>query len=102
MKSVIYDALISKENFVSESKKFKHEIVKFGVPGREIIIGSSLAPVAPVKFFWKKDATTGAFILDGDGVKLAGSTFELADLNTDKLSSIERYMRISATLCFVC
>ena len=87
MKSVIYDALISKENFVSESKKFKHEIVKFGVPGREIIIGSSLAPVAPVKFFWKKDATTGAFILDGDGVKLAGSAYELADFKTGKLSA---------------
>jgi len=32
--------LITKENFVTESKKFKQEIVKFGVPGREIITGS--------------------------------------------------------------
>jgi len=54
MKSVISDALILKENFVSESKKFKHEIVKFGVPGREIIISSSLAPVAPVNFFGRR------------------------------------------------
>jgi len=87
MKSVISDALMSKENFVSERKKFKHEIVKFGVPGGEIIIGSSLAPVAPVKLFWTKDATTGAFILDGDGVKFAGSAYELADLKTGKPSA---------------
>jgi len=86
MKSIVSDLLITKENFVTESKKFKQEIVKFGVPGREIITGSILAPTAPVKFYWKVDGSRN-FVLATDGSKIAESAYELADTKSGKLSA---------------
>ena len=51
---MIYDLkvstnLITKANFITESRIFKNEIVRFGVPGQEIRKGKRIPLVAPVR-----------------------------------------------------
>jgi len=93
MKSFSHDYLpsgsnqITKLNFVTESKLFKQEVVRFGVPGREIITGVRTPLLEPEKYHWLVDPVTNIPVVNTAGDKTAVSLYELDSTRTGKLTA---------------